>query len=205
MLTVNIYDYRGGIQAEARANVNATGNIANIIITSAGSGFINTATANISQTAGSVAATFKVSSELDSSGGPILAKYISRGVTLAEGFDGGDLRVFVTAYKPIGTDIKVYYKVKAADDPESFADKGYVLMNQKTRSSSFSPLDNFSSTIEYEFEPYDTQNSITYTTSTTTYTTFNQYALKIALVTDDTSKVPIVYDMRAIALPGMSS
>lgn len=205
VVTINVYDYRGGIQATARANVNATGNIANIIITSAGSGFINTATANISQTAGSVAATFKVSSELDSSGGPILAKYISRGVTLAEGFDGGDLRVFVTAYKPIGTDIKVYYKVKAADDPESFADKGYVLMNQKTRSSSFSPLDNFSSTIEYEFEPYDTQNSITYTTSTTTYTTFNQYALKIALVTDDTSKVPIVYDMRAIALPGMSS
>jgi hypothetical protein len=205
VLTVNIYDYRGGIAATARANVNSTGNIANIIITSAGSGFINTATANISQTAGSVAATFKVASELDATGGPIQAKHISRSVTLAEGFDAGDLRVFLTAYKPIGTDILVYYKVKAADDPDPFADKGYVLMNQKTRSSSYSSVNNFNDAIEYEFEPFDAQNSISYSTSTTTYTTFNQFAFKVALTTNDTTKVPIIYDLRAIALPAMST
>lgn len=205
VLTVNIYDYRGGIAATARANVNSTGNIANIIITSAGSGFINTATANISQTAGSVAATFKVASELDATGGPIQAKHISRSVTLAEGFDAGDLRVFLTAYKPIGTDILVYYKVKAADDPDPFADKGYVLMNQKTRSSSYSSVNNFNDAIEYEFEPFDAQNSISYSTSTTTYTTFNQFSFKVALTTNDTTKVPIIYDLRAIALPAMST
>jgi len=205
VLTVTITDYRGGTQAIASANVNAAGNIANIIITSAGAGFINTATANISQTAGTTAATFKIASELDLSGGPIQAKHISRGVTLAEGFDAGDLRVFLTAYKPLGTDIKVYYKVKAADDSEPFADKSYVLMNQKTRSSSYSSVNNFNDSIEYEFEPFDATNSISYSTSTTTYTTFNQFAFKIALLTDDTSKVPIIYDMRAIALPAMST
>lgn len=205
VLTVNIYDYRGGIAATARANVNSTGNIANIIITSAGSGFINTATANISQTAGSVAATFKVASELDATGGPIQAKHISRGVTLAEGFDAGDLRVFLTAYKPIGTDILVYYKVKAADDPDPFTDKGYVLMNQKTRSSSYSSVNNFNDVIEYEFEPFDATNTISYSTSTTTYTSFNQFAFKVALTTNDTTKVPIIYDLRAIALPAMST
>ncbi len=205
VLTVTITDYRGGTQAIATANVNAAGNIANIIITSAGAGFINTATANISQTAGTTAATFKVASELDLSGGPIQAKHISRSVTLAEGFDAGDLRVFLTAYKPLGTDIKVYYKVKAADDSEPFADKSYVLMNQKTRSSSYSSVNNFNDSIEYEFEPFDATNSISYSTSTTTYTTFNQFAFKVALLTDDTSKVPIIYDMRAIALPAMST
>jgi galactoside O-acetyltransferase len=130
---------------------------------------------------------------------------IMPGVTLAEGFDAGDLRVFLTAYKPLGTDIKVYYKVKAADDSEPFADKSYVLMNQKTRSSSYSSVNNFNDSIEYEFEPFDATNSISYSTSTTTYTTFNQFAFKIALLTDDTSKVPIIYDMRAIALPAMST
>jgi hypothetical protein len=205
ILTVNVYDYRGGIQATARANVNSTGNIANIVITSGGSGFINTATANISQTAGTMAATFKVASELDAFGGPIQAKHISRSVTLAEGFNAGDLRVFLTAYKPIGTDINVYYKVKAADDPEPFANKGYVLMNQKTRANTFSSINNFNDSIEYEFEPFDTLNSISYSTSTTTYTTFNQFAFKVTLMTDDTSKVPVIYDMRAIALPAMST
>lgn len=205
VLNVNVYDYRGGIQATARANVNSSGNVSNIVILTAGSGFINTATANISQTAGTIAATFKVASELDASGGPIQAKHISRSVTLAEGFDAGDLRVFLTAYKPTGTDIKVYYKVKAADDPEPFADKSYVLMNQKTRGTSYSSINNFEDSIEYEYEPFDTLNSISYSTATTTYTTFNQFAFKIALTSDDTSKVPIIYDLRAIALPAMST
>lgn len=205
ILTVNIYDYRGGIQATARANVNSSGNIANVVITSAGAGFINTATANISQTAGTVAATFRVASELDPFGGPIQAKHISRSVTLAEGFDAGDLRVFLTAYKPQGTDINVYYKVKAADDPDPFTDKNYVLMNQKTRANTYSSVNNFDDAIEFEFEPFDATNSISYSTSTTTYTTFNQFAFKIALTSNDTTKVPIIYDMRAIALPAMST
>jgi hypothetical protein len=204
VLTVTISDYRGNT-ASALANVNSTGNIANIVITSAGSGFINTATATIAQTAGTMAATFKVASELDPSGGPIQAKHFTRSVTLAGGFDGGDLRLFLTAYKPIGTDIKVYYKIKAADDPEPFADKSYVLMNQKTRSTSYSSVNNFNDAIEYEFEPYDSINAISYSTSSTTYTTFNQFAFKVALTTDDTSKVPIIYDMRAVALPAMST
>ena len=205
---VTITDYRTGTQATATANVNASGNIANIVITSAGSGFINTATATVSGANvanGDVAATLTISSETDPSGGPILAKYISRDVTLAEGFDAGDLRVFLTAYKPSGTDIKVYYKVKAADDPDAFEDKGYTLMNQKTLSTQYSAVNDFNDSIEYEFEPYDTINSISYSTATTTYTTFNQYAFKIALMSNDTTVVPIVYDFRAVALPPMNT
>jgi hypothetical protein len=124
---------------------------------------------------------------------------------LAEGFDAGDLRVFLTAYKPNGTDIKVYYKVKASDDPDAFDDKNYVLMNQKTLSTQYSLADNLDDVIEYEFEPYDSINSISYTTSTTTYTSFNEYAFKIVLLTNDTTSVPIVYDFRAVALPPMNT
>lgn len=203
---LTISDYRGSGYANAYATTNATGAIQSVTVTSPGYGYINAATVVITaDNSTTTNASIKISSETDSSGGPAIAKYISRSVTLAEGFDAGDLRVFLTAYKPSGTDIKVYYKVKASDDPDSFASKEYTLMNQKTKSSLYSGLNSFNNKIEYEFEPYDTLNSISYTTSTTTYTSFNQYAIKIVLLSDATTKYPIVYDMRAIALPAMDT
>ena len=43
-------------------------------------------------------------------GGNALSKYVSRTVTLGEGLDAEDIKVFVNAYKPAGTDVKVYAK-----------------------------------------------------------------------------------------------
>jgi hypothetical protein len=203
---LTITDYRGSGIAIATANVNSTGNLSNIRVTTGGSGFVNTATVVVAvNNAVTSNAIISMSSETATSGGPALAKYISRTVTLAEGFDAGDLRVFVTAYKPTGTDIKVYYKVRAADDPDSFESKSYILMNQKTKSTLYSLKNDYNSSIEYEFEPYDATNTISYSTSTTTYNSFNQYAIKIVLLSDDTTNVPIAYDMRAIALPAMGT
>ena len=45
-------------------------------------------------------------------------------------------------------------------------------------------------------------NQISYTNPNgTTYTSFNQFAIKVVLTTNDTTSVPVVYDLRAIALP----
>jgi hypothetical protein len=48
-----------------------------------------------------------------------------------------------------------------------------------------------------------TSNNVTYTTDTTTYKTFNQFAIKIVLSANNTvaSSIPYVLDVRAIALP----
>lgn len=202
-----VSDYRGtSTQTVAYANVNSSGNVSNIYVVSSATGFINTASVRVScDNATTQNAVIKLSSETDASGGPAIAKYISRTVTLAEGFSAGDLRVFLTAYKPSGTDIKVYYKVKSADDSDLFADKGYQLMNQKTKASIYSGKNNYGEGIEYEFEPYDASNAISYSTSTTTYSSFDQFSIKIVLLAEDTTNVPIVYDMRAIALPAMST
>jgi hypothetical protein len=54
---------------------------------------------------------------------------------------------------------------------------------------------------EYEYRPYASANSITYTSGTNTYRSFNQYAIKIVMLSENTVKYPVVYDMRAIALP----
>jgi len=203
---LTISDYRGTGIANAYATTNSTGSIVSVNVTDAGYGYINTATVvitadNATTTNGSIV----ITSEASSRGGPALAKYISRPVTLAEGFDAGDIRVFLTAYKPSGTDIKVYYKVKSADDPDPFNSKDYTLMNQKTKSTIYSGLNSFNNKIEYEYEPFDTLNSISYSTSTTTFTSFNQYSIKIVLLSESTTKYPIVYDMRAIALPAMDT
>ena len=95
----------------------------------AGSGYLTTPTITIS--AGTpeaiTTAVATVRGEDTSSGGNINTKYISRRVTLEDGFDARDLKVIVNAYKPLGTGLHVYYKVKADEDPEDFDTKNYVL------------------------------------------------------------------------------
>lgn len=175
----------------------ASNGISYLVITDGGKNYINTA--NIVVLSGSNTQTFSVTSEINPSGGPAVSKYISKKVTLAEGFDSGDLRVWLTAYKPIGTNLKVYYKIRNSLDPVAFEKQPYVLMEQKTPSTikSLNEYDNK----EYEYRPYASANSITYTSGTNTYRSFNQYAVKIVMLSENTVKYPVVFDMRAIALP----
>ena len=198
-----------GSGATAFALSNGTGYIVTIIGGSGGSGYTQnvsllSANSNVSSViaaANGTGATIAVSCELCPQGGPADAKYISRVATLAQGFEATDLRVFLTAYKPSGTEVLVYYKVKSPNDPEPFEDKRYTLMSQITGSGVYSTQEGFrNSALEYEFEP---QNSdlISYTTGSSSYDTFNQFALKVVLLSNDTTRVPVVYDMRAIALP----
>ena len=53
------------------------------------------------------------------------AKYISRTVTLADGLDAEDLKIFVNAWKPAGTDVKVFAKVLNQADGTSFTDANW--------------------------------------------------------------------------------
>ena len=51
------------------------------------------------------------------------SKYVSKKVVLADGQEAEDLKVYLTAYRPADTDIKVYAKFKSAEDPQNFDDK----------------------------------------------------------------------------------
>lgn len=175
----------------------ANASISYIIVTDGGDAYTNTA--SIVALGGSNTQTFSIASEVAPSGGPAICKYISKKVTLKDGFDAGDLRVWLTAYKPIGTDIKVYYKVRNALDPTPFEKLPYVLMNQQT-SSTVKSLNEYD-TLEYEYRP-SSSNAITYTSGTNTYRTFNQFAIKVVMISESTVKYPVGYDLRAIALPG---
>lgn len=187
-----------GSGAVAYANANSAGYITSVQFVSGGSGYYD----NVSVKVGANSNTISLATETASRGGPAQAKYISRTVALAAGFDANDLRVFITAYKPTGTDIQVYYKVKASQDPSDFKTSTWTRMLTDNYLDSYEG--DYTSAREYEFVAPDTEygyTGITYTKDSATYTNFNQFAIKIVLLTNDSRKYPIVYDMRAIALP----
>lgn len=176
-----------------------TGNIVSIVVDSPGVGYVDDVTATIVGPRSSDA-TVSISTETGSSGGPAIARYISKTVTLLDGFDAGDLRVFLTAVKPPGSNVNVYYKVRNSLDPNPIEDRNWVRMTQKTSQYAFSVNRD---PVEYEYRPSLTSNNITYSTDTTTYKTFNQFALKIVLSSRSTvaNAIPYILDVRGIALP----
>ena len=176
-----------------------TGNIVSVVVDSPGVGYVGDVTATLGGGAGANA-TISISSETGSSGGPALARYISRTVTLADGFDAGDLRLFLTAVKPPGSNVNVYYKVRNSLDPTTIEECNWVRMTQQTSQYTFSVN---RTPVEYEYRPSLTSNNITYSTDTTTYKTFNQFAIKVVLSSQSTvaNSIPYVMDVRAIALP----
>ena len=57
------------------------------------------------------------------------SRYITRVVTLNDGFDSSDLIVYLDVNRPKNTDIKVYYKILNAADQDAFNDKFWAEMS----------------------------------------------------------------------------
>jgi len=188
----------GGTGATATANV-VGGVVKNIVVTAGGSGYTSTPTITVSEGGATRNASAIVLGETRSSGGNYLARYITRRVQLNDGFDSGDLRVFLTAYKPPSTGIQVYYKILNADDPDDFDTKSYSLMQQYTPSVATST--NYNDYIEYEYRPSLNTDAVYYTSGSTSYDSFKYFAIKVVMSTSDTTLIPKVRDMRVIALP----
>jgi hypothetical protein len=202
-ITVSAPDLADGVQALVSANVQ-TGNIISVFVTTAGSGYTVTPTITVSGTA-NITANIIVFGETSSRGGNGLARYQTYPVTLAQGNDSGDLRVFFTAYRPVNTDIHIYYKVLAREDSQIFEDGDWQKMTL------IGGIVNKYSTIRsqvYEYEAAPGTNSIpdniiTYTSKTTfqNYSTFYKYAIKVVMASADSTFTPYLNDLRVIALP----
>ena len=184
----------GGSGATATATLDGT-EVSGVTVTAGGSGYYETPTLAFSGGGGSSAAA-TISSELGSNGGNAKTRYISRRVTLEDGFDAQDLKVFLNAYKPKDTDIKVYFRVHNSEDPEDFEDKPYVLFTQETDANLISASE--SDIKEYVFRT--SSNNISYTSGTQTYDNFKTFSIKIVLGSASTAIIPKIKDMKAIAL-----
>ena len=79
------------------------------------------------------------------------SRYISKSVILAEGQDAEDIKVYLTAYRPAGTDFLVYGKFQNGEDPDPFKNKNWTLLKQISSPSLLSSFANINDFVELEY------------------------------------------------------
>lgn len=149
-------------------------------------------------------------------------RHISKVVELADGNEAEDLKVYVTAWRPTGTDVKVYARIHNPEDPEGIYDKDFTPMTIST-DSQYSDSVNRKDFKELEFSfsantdgqgflsASSANNHARLNTSDdevvwymngegSQFRTFKNFAIKIVLTSGSSAVVPLVNDMRAIAL-----
>lgn len=188
-----------GSGAVVYANTNSTGLVASFYVESPGSGYIATPTVTLANTDFSTAPTITYNGETSNRVGidtNTAARYITKRITLADGFDASDLKVYFAANRPNGTNIDVYYKVLATGDTQRFEDKNWTLMNLSPTQTSLytSGSGNFK---EYEYQTVGSTAS--YVSNGVVYDRFHTYAVKIVMRSAVTSIVPRIKSLRVIA------
>jgi len=184
------------------ANNGTSNAVSSVYVVYPGSGYIKTPTITISG-ANTTQATAVIFGETSPTGGNSHAKYFTKKVVLTQANDSGDLRVFYTAYKPLGTEVYVYYKILNRNDTQNFEDGSWQLMTQLSNNNFYS--DSKDNLIEFECAPginNIADNFISYTgLNGVTYSTFSQFAIKVVMSSNDGTMVPLISDIRALALP----
>jgi hypothetical protein len=153
--------------------------------------------------------------------GNALTRYISKRVELADGQDAEDMLVYVNAFKPVGTDVEVYAKILHSEDVD-FDSKDYSLMRQVTDINTFSTGIDGTNIREYEYtfsantdgsnflgSNSDNQAKLNTTNSNIVgyrskeggiFHTYKVFAIKLVLKANSSNIVPLVNDLRVIAL-----
>jgi len=194
----------GGGGTGATASATVSGNtITSVYITANGSGYTTSPTITLTPgSGGGSGAAVTYNGEDKILGGNSNVRYMTRKVILNDGFDSGDLRVYLTGYKPDGSNIFVYYKILSKSDGDLFDNKNYQLMTELGN-------ENFVSTNKFDYRELVfapgtggvANNSVGYTTSTTGFSTFRTFSIKVVMSGSNTVDVPKVRDLRAIAFP----
>jgi hypothetical protein len=121
------------------------------------------------------------------------AKYMTRPVVLNEGFDADGITVYVDVNKPIGTEIEIFYRIlNRYDASVAFSDSRWYRMTKKTTETPALLSD------EYAQETYEDLN-IVYYSGGAEYNTFNQLAIKVVFYSDNSTVIPTIKNLRAIA------
>ena len=200
-----------GTGALLYANTNTTGYVTSIYVANSGYGYTETPTVTMS-----------ANNDFTASGQPVFtyigetsakskivgeekARYLTLPINLADGFDAGDLKVYLSAVRAPQHDIDVYYRVLATGDAQQFDEKPWTLMMVKPEQETV-----YSSTpIEVKEYEYRTMaNSASYVSNGVTFNRFHTFAVKVVLRSESTSNayaadtvtVPLVSNLRVIAL-----
>lgn len=198
----NLYPGISGARATANVTLNASGNVASVNIINAGKGYIESPTITISEPGAPANAVAVITSEDSKFGGNAQSRYITRKVTLADGFDSGDLRVTVRAVRPQGTNIVVYYRVQSESDTRNFSDIKWRRMYLENDFNS--PDLNTALDFKYNASEDPRINKLSYVEDGQTYPlggTFKHFAIKIVMLAECGCVAPTIRNLRAVALP----
>ena len=143
------------------------------------------------------------------------AKYVSKMVTLADGLDAEDMRVIIGAYRPTGTEIRVYARLKSATDTRQMNQVEWTPLVLKPESNSVSSSVNRYDYREYEYMldtsaktvgqgAWDNTGTVNYISSIdgneVLFTNYKYFAIKVVMLANNHSVVPRLKDIRALAL-----
>jgi hypothetical protein len=84
--------------------------------------------------------------------GKAVAKYIGKPITLASGQEAEDIVVYATAYRPPGTDVKVYAKFYNELDYQYFEDKDWTELEVIGGKNLYSSIANINDLIEFTYK-----------------------------------------------------
>lgn len=147
--------------------------------------------------------------------GSAMSKYVSGNVVLADGQDAEDVLVTVAAYRPSGTDVKVYVKLLNAEDGEDFDSKAWTELELNSGSGTYSNPKDQKDFIDFEYSipssapaSNPTAAYLESSTGICTYTRtdgaklygYKTFSLKICLFSSNAARVPTLSDVRLICL-----
>ena len=116
------------------------------------------------------------------------ARYITRKVTLEDGFESDDLKVWVNVAKPTNTSIQVFAKLLYVDqESDEFEQNGYIQLTAENDTTS----NNENDFREISYVPASGDVAAKY----------KAFAIKIVMYSSEASTIPRVKEMRAIAIP----
>jgi hypothetical protein len=145
--------------------------------------------------------------------GESLAKYISQPIVLADGQEAEDLKIYLSAYRPINTEVEVYVKFLNNEDSETIETKVWtklVLENPDLRSSPINRFDfkeyvyNVPTTPPVTNAAFKNESNfgiLEYTDDNSSiYQSYKTFVIKIVLLSSEGIYVPKINDLRGIAL-----
>ena len=132
------------------------------------------------------------------------AVFISNRVELAEDLDAEDMEVTISAYRPNGTDIKVYIKPQNVYDGQSFGEMEWVELEMFEGVNLFSSNINIGDFKEYKYKVAESDKDVNgllqYTSNAGTFSGFRKFAIRIDMLSPNIHNAPTLNDYRAIAL-----
>jgi hypothetical protein len=132
--------------------------------------------------------------------GSAASKYISRRVVLDDGQDAEDLKVYLSNQIPVGCDVKVYGKFQEATDPSNFDDLAWIELETVNLPLNTTAKSGY---VEYQYViPTANKNAgvLEYTVGSVTYSGYKSFAVKVIPLSTNSSVIPRVRELRAIAL-----